>query len=176
MARNYWRLTKPQTAAKKFDNEENLPPDFADMVLSTPDVVAGRKNKTAVSPPDFVDMVLSTPDAIATRKKKAAPAPSLSPSKRGQSKSHYNDLESSPSKRRVLPLKNQLRADERKVLFTESTNNGMIDGSGGIFDLSIEDEVGKAKTQGTKLTKKSTRGAPVGKASNGARTTRSRAL
>ncbi|KAG5353649.1 hypothetical protein C0989_003786 [Termitomyces sp. Mn162] len=160
-------------ATKKFDDGENLPPDFADMVLSTPDAIATRKSKMTLLPPDLDAMVLSTPDAIAARKTKAA-APPLSPSKRGQSTSHYNDLESSPSKRRVSPLKNQLRTDERKVLFSESTNNNIVD-ENDVFDLSVEDVVGKGKTQATKTvtkpTRKSTRVVPVGKAT---RTTRSR--
>ncbi|KAG6877868.1 hypothetical protein C0993_002869, partial [Termitomyces sp. T159_Od127] len=71
----HWWLTKPRTVSKKFNDEENLPPDFADMVLSTPDAVAARKNKTVVLPPDFADMDLSTPDAIAARKTRAAAAP-----------------------------------------------------------------------------------------------------
>ncbi|KAG6817741.1 hypothetical protein H0H87_004532 [Tephrocybe sp. NHM501043] len=120
-------------------------------------------------PPDFADMVLSTPDAIAARKKSAAPP--LSPSKRGQCASHYNDVESSPSKRRVSPLKGQLKADERKALFTETTNSGFVDHNE-IRDLSmqdIEDEIAKLKSRvftgnaGIKPRKASTRAIPVGK-------------
>ncbi|KAG6911613.1 hypothetical protein DXG01_011916 [Tephrocybe rancida] len=132
-------------------------------------------------PPDFADMILSTPDAIAARKNKAA-APPLSPSKRGQSASHYNDLESSPSKRRVSPLKGQLKADERKALFTETTNNARDE----IFDLSMQDveaEVKAAKPKpravkvkpATNPRKMSTRAVPVGKADARTRTSRVRA-
>ncbi|KAG6821401.1 hypothetical protein H0H93_014198 [Arthromyces matolae] len=133
---------------KKHHDEENLPPDFADMVLSTPDALVVRKAKAALMSPGGNDMVLSTPDAIAARKGKVA-TPPLSPSKRTQGASHYDDLESSPSKRRVSPLKNQLQADERKALFAAS-NSGRIH-QDDMFDL-FKDEV-KTKTQASKSTK-----------------------
>ncbi|KAG6832550.1 hypothetical protein H0H92_000179 [Tricholoma furcatifolium] len=131
---------------KQHIEEENLPPDFADMVLSTPDAIAARKAKAAIPP--------------------------LSPSKRAQTASHYSDLESSPSKRRVSSLKNQLRPDERKVLFTETTNNAVS--SDDIVDLSMEDiEVTKAKVP-TAKTKKTIRDIPVGKAGERLRRSRTR--
>jgi len=93
-------------------------------------------------------MVPSTPD-VAAHKIKAKGAP-LSPSKRAQTTSHYNDIESSPSKRRVLPFKGVLGDDERKQLFTESTNNQPIIHSDDVFDLSMQDVVIKPGRSATK--------------------------
>ena len=59
--------------------------------------------------------------------------------KRGGAASHYNDLESSPSKRRISTLKAQLDGSERKLLFAESTNNRTNPISEGTFDLSMQD-------------------------------------
>lgn len=62
-----------------------------------------------------------------------------SPGKRGGTASHYNDLESSPSKKRISTLKPQLDGNERKLLFAESTNNRTNPISEDIFDLSMQD-------------------------------------
>ncbi|KAG6866046.1 hypothetical protein C0991_009143 [Blastosporella zonata] len=93
----------------------------------------------------------NTPDAIAARKNKVV-APPLSPSKRGQSASHYSDLECSPSKRRVSTLRGQLKPDERKVLFTESTNNGVNrDDMDDLSMLDVELEVAKPNARAAKV-------------------------
>ncbi|KAF8078844.1 DHS-like NAD/FAD-binding domain-containing protein [Lyophyllum atratum] len=89
-----------------------------------------------------------TPD-FATRKTSVTGSP-ISPSKRGQTTSHYNDVESSPSKRRVLPFKGALREDERKLLFTESTNNQPFNDSDEVFDLSMQDIKVKSTTKATR--------------------------
>ncbi|GLB35934.1 putative DHS-like NAD FAD-binding domain-containing protein [Lyophyllum shimeji] len=99
-------------------------------------------------PPPFDGMVLSTPDNA--EHKTAAKGPPLSPSKRTQTTSHYNDIESSPSKRRVLPFKGALADDERKQLFTESTNNQPAIDSDDIFDLAMQDVEVKLETRATK--------------------------
>ena len=62
-----------------------------------------------------------------------------SPGKRGGVASHYNDLESSPSKKRISTRKAQLDGNERKLLFAESTNNQTNPISEDIFDLSMQD-------------------------------------
>jgi NAD+-dependent protein deacetylase SIR2 len=88
-------------------------------------------------PPESTDMVLSTPDAVRTLASKPAKPP-LSPSKRSANSSHYNDLESSPSKRRIAETIEPLEGHERKLLFTETTNikaSLTLD----IFDLSMQD-------------------------------------
>ncbi|KXN88747.1 NAD-dependent histone deacetylase HST3 [Leucoagaricus sp. SymC.cos] len=78
-------------------------------------------------------------------------APPLSPSKRRQGTSHYDNLESSPSKRQSLnqpkPPKHALPPSERKLLFGESTNHastGLEDAAPmdiSLVDLSMRDVV-----------------------------------
>ena len=63
----------------------------------------------------------------------------LTKGKRGGAASHYNDPESSPSKKRISILKPQLDGNERKLLFAESTNNRTNPISEDIFDLSMQD-------------------------------------
>lgn len=97
-------------------------------------------------------MVLSTPDVSLASVAKVGPP--LSPSKRQQTSSHYNDLESSPSKRRISTVKVVLEDDERKLLFTESTNNRPAKPSEELFDLSMQDvEIVKPKVRSTRATK-----------------------
>ncbi|KAG5644611.1 hypothetical protein DXG03_008089 [Asterophora parasitica] len=104
--------------------------------------------------PGFADMILSTPDAV-TRKAKATGPPI---SKRGQAASHYSNIESSPSKRRVSPIKGVLKDDERKLLFTESTNNrNQTADDDDIFDLSMQSIEVKPKVKATKTTAAKTR-------------------
>ena len=56
-------------------------------------------------------------------KSKAVPVVPLSPSKRRQRTSHYEAGESSPSKRHITSkIQHALNLEERKMLFTESTN------------------------------------------------------
>lgn len=58
-----------------------------------------------------------------------------SPSKRYQAASHYSNLESSPSKRHAIALKNVvLDNDERRLLFTERTNNEPLAGPSTVDD------------------------------------------
>lgn len=100
-------------------DEENVPPDMSSMVLNTPPLWSASTEKPRETP--------------------------LSPSKRRQATSHYNDLESSPSKKRSPTLKNVVLEDEeRKLLFTESTNNrptpqAVAPTVDGVFDLSMQD-------------------------------------
>ncbi len=80
------------------------------------------------------------------------PAPPLSPSKRRQMSSHYGDLESSPSKRRTTSEHhNVMPASERRMLFTEKTNQNVVPGVGDVeksktdfslCDLSMRDVKG----------------------------------
>jgi len=67
------------------------------------------------------------PPTVATVMKepmvKGKPIPPLSPSKRRQKSSHYDDLESSPSKRHSTSRhRHVLPSGERKMLFAETTN------------------------------------------------------
>jgi NAD+-dependent protein deacetylase SIR2 len=48
--------------------------------------------------------------------------PPLSPSKRRQKSSHYDDVESSPSKRQTVSYQHVIPSTERKLLFAETTN------------------------------------------------------
>ena len=48
--------------------------------------------------------------------------PPLSPSKRRQKSSHYDDVESSPSKRQTVSYQHVIPSAERKLLFAETTN------------------------------------------------------
>lgn len=95
-------------------------------------------------------MVLSTPD-VPIRPISTLRSPPTSPSKRRQATSHYNDLESSPSKKRAPTLKTAaLEDDERRLLFTETTNQRPTVTVDGIFDLSMQDvEAVKLKTRTT---------------------------
>ena len=52
----------------------------------------------------------------------ARPGPPLSPTKRRKKDSHYDELESSPSKRRMKSEQHTMPASERRLLFTEKTN------------------------------------------------------
>ncbi|KAF9454074.1 DHS-like NAD/FAD-binding domain-containing protein [Macrolepiota fuliginosa MF-IS2] len=101
------------------------------------------------------------PNAEATKKKKTAnkkgvrpqdenrvpggsiPEP-ISPSKRRQGACHYNNLESSPSKRQSMtvpkPPKHALPASERKLLFGECTNHTQAESEDVVtMDLSLVD-------------------------------------
>ena len=73
--------------------------------LATPKLVTGRENVPPIAP---------SPSCNKS---------SVSSSKRNGGSSHYNGLESSPSKRRISAIKGALGEGERKLLFTESTNN-----------------------------------------------------
>jgi len=82
---------------------------------------------------------------------KSFPRP-VSPSKRHRAASHYSNLESSPSKRRVSTFrKDILEHDERKLLFTERTNNGPLVGPTAVeeaFGLSMQNpDIVKPKTR-----------------------------
>lgn len=89
------------------------------------------------------------------RDENVVPAESLqvptSPSKRRQATCHYSDLESSPSKRQsTKPLKLNLPASERKLLFGETTNHkgGLEDTvpmDVSLADLSMRDVEGTEK-------------------------------
>ncbi|KAK0233706.1 hypothetical protein IW262DRAFT_1332068 [Armillaria fumosa] len=70
-----------------------------------------------------MDMMLCTPDlsSLAITKGKSLASPG-SPSKRRQGVSHYNDGDSSPSKRRIKTDKVGLAPEERGLLFGNSTN------------------------------------------------------
>ena len=54
--------------------------------------------------------------------KNCMPNPPLSPSKRRQKSSHYDDVESSPSKRQTVSHRHVILNCERKLLFAETTN------------------------------------------------------
>lgn len=66
------------------------------------------------------------PPTVATATKesiiKGKPIPPLSPSKRRQKSSHYDDLQSSPSKRHSASRSHLMPSSERKMLFAETTN------------------------------------------------------
>ncbi|KAG5654697.1 hypothetical protein H0H81_007453 [Sphagnurus paluster] len=98
------------------------------------------KGKGKSPPQKSLHMVLSTP---------FAKSPPPSPSKRRQATSHYNDIESSPSKKRVSPIKSALKDEERKVLFVESTNNvnQVATGPDELFDISMQDIEVKPRTR-----------------------------
>jgi NAD-dependent histone deacetylase SIR2 len=95
-------------------------------------------------------MALSTPD-VSIRPVSTVRVPPTSPSKRRQATSHYNDLESSPSKKRAPTMRTVVLEDnERRLLFTETTNNrpGVVVDE--VFDLSMQDvEIIKPKTRAT---------------------------
>ena len=62
-------------------------------------------------------------EEIKPKSKAAIPVAPLSPSKRRQKTTHYEDGESSPSKRHTTStIQHGLNTEERKVLFSESTN------------------------------------------------------
>ena len=66
---------------------------------------------------------LVPPHAAKESTAKEKPIPPLSPSKRCQKSSHYDDLESSPSKRHSTSLHHRVMPSrERKMLFAETTN------------------------------------------------------
>ena len=149
---------------KKSRVNENVPPPV-DMVLSTSDVSSlpstrpiasppspsKRREATSKSrgneenvPPALVNMVLSTPITSLMPPAKSI-TPPLSPSKRRQTISHYCDVESSPSKKRLSSSdKVVLEAEERGLLFGDSTNNqviaanAIIDVDKDVVDLSME--------------------------------------
>ncbi|KAJ7161360.1 DHS-like NAD/FAD-binding domain-containing protein [Mycena crocata] len=89
-----------------------------------------RKDEENV-PPLPVDMTLSTPD-VAAAPVKGVSTPPLSPSKRRQGNSHYT-IESSPSKRRTMPLKKGLEDTDRGLLFSRKNPEDM--------DMSIFDDM-----------------------------------
>ncbi|THV07595.1 DHS-like NAD/FAD-binding domain-containing protein [Dendrothele bispora CBS 962.96] len=105
------------TKKKQLNPDENIPPPSFDMVLSTPEHPSLAKSKKKqprsegenIPPSNSFDMVLSTPG---------------SPSKRRQGYSHYNDLESSPSKRRVKALGSagDLEPEAKGLLFGKNNN------------------------------------------------------
>lgn len=125
-------------------------------------------------PPTPGNMVLSTPDVFAVSTVKS-PTPPSSPSKRRQAESHYGDLESSPSKRRVHKTKTVgLEEEERKLLFVESTNSrpepasvttdGIPEVELAVFDLSmqnLESPKPAAKARARKAIQTGVKGKPV---------------
>jgi NAD-dependent histone deacetylase SIR2 len=73
---------------------------------------------------------------------KGKPIPPLSPSKRRQKSSHYDDLESSPSKRQSTAHHHLMPSGERKMLFAESTNKQpplILDTEKSKMDISLCD-------------------------------------
>jgi NAD-dependent histone deacetylase SIR2 len=99
------------TKKKPRNDEENVPPLPADMVLSTPDV-ASLPVKGGLTPP-------------------------LSPSKRRQANSHYS-MESSPSKRRTLPpVKRGLEDAARGLLFSKKADDAEMELYDDMNDLSM---------------------------------------
>lgn len=86
------------------------------------------------------------PPTVATATKesiiKGTPIPPLSPSKRRQKSSHYDDLESSPSKRHSTSRHHFMPSGERKMLFAETTNKQtplILDVEKSKMDISICD-------------------------------------
>lgn len=90
--------------------------------------------------------------------------PPLSPSKRRRRSSHYDDIESSPSKRQTVSDQQQVMPDiERKLLFVETTNQPNLRRPGAdvfksdmsICDLSMRDVTESSrkpnKTQSSKM-------------------------
>ncbi|KAK0466439.1 DHS-like NAD/FAD-binding domain-containing protein [Desarmillaria tabescens] len=103
-----------------------------------------RNDDENVPPVPSRDMILSTPDLSGLAITKSLSSPG-SPSKRRQGASHYNDNDSSPSKRRIRTNKVGLEPEERGLLFGNSTNQTVglddfaeINGSC-IADLSMQD-------------------------------------
>lgn len=94
-------------------------------------------------------------------------APPLSPSKRQRGVRHYG-TDSSPSKRQSIGLpkspKHALPASERKLLFTESTNQTKVTGASESMDVSlidlsmrdIEPEITKPLTKRTPAARRAT--------------------
>ncbi|KIM47786.1 hypothetical protein M413DRAFT_209505 [Hebeloma cylindrosporum] len=74
---------------------------------------------------------------------KGKPIPPLSPSKRRQKSSHYDDLESSPSKRHSTSRQHHVMpSGERKMLFAETTNKQpplLLDSEKSKMDISLCD-------------------------------------
>jgi NAD-dependent histone deacetylase SIR2 len=86
------------------------------------------------------------PPTVATATKepiiKGKPIPPLSPSKRRQKSSHYDDLQSSPSKRHSSSRSHLMPSSERKMLFAETTNKQpplILDTEKSKMDISLCD-------------------------------------
>ncbi|KAH9486536.1 NAD-dependent histone deacetylase HST3 [Psilocybe cubensis] len=87
--------------------------------VKTKKAASGREN-IPILPPDLTQNV-------PTRSENLKPVPPLSPSKRQQKSCHYNDVESSPSKRQTLSVnRNVIPQEERKMLFAEATNKSSV--------------------------------------------------
>ncbi len=123
-------INSRETDIKKSHDVENVPPQTAsDMILSTPDL-----------------------SGLSIVKPKSTSSPS-SPTKRRQGGSHYNDLDSSPSKRRIHNgEKVGLEPEERGLLFGNSTNNVIdvddFEEIDAIIDLSMQDMTASPRPQG----------------------------
>ncbi len=124
-----------------------------------------------------MDMMLSTLDlsGLAITKGKPLASPG-SPSKRRQGASHYNDNDSSPSKRRIKTDKVGLAPEERGLLFGNSTNQAIgLDDFAEInesckADLSMQDLSSPPRPKNvTKARSKAERAGKVSKTASGER-------
>ncbi|PBK76728.1 DHS-like NAD/FAD-binding domain-containing protein [Armillaria solidipes] len=136
-----------------------------------------RDDDENIPPVPSMDMMLSTPDlsGLAITKGKSLASPS-SPSKRRQGASHYNDKDSSPSKRRIKTDKVGLAPEERGLLFGNSTNQTVgLDDFAEInesckADLSMQDLSNPPRPKNvTKARPKTERAGKVSKTASGER-------
>lgn len=108
-------VISPPPKPKRTKIIKNTPQEFGDMVVSPLPKAKARNNRTIENHPPSIDMIISP------QPKAAAPP---SPSKRRTSTLHYNDPESSPSKRhtRQTSKLTGLEDEARRLLFKETTN------------------------------------------------------
>ncbi|PPQ67170.1 hypothetical protein CVT25_005771 [Psilocybe cyanescens] len=120
---------------------------------------SGREN-IPILPSDLTEKLVPHID-------NAKPVPPLSPSKRQQKSCHYDDVESSPSKRQSTSVnRNAMPKEERKMLFAETTNKPSIsitDARGqskmdiSLCDLSMHDLESKLAVRSRKSSTKGSR-------------------